>query len=182
MFPKRCITLNLQSSAFACLKNCSAFQPKANRRWSASHSCCCCCYFFSPELHLIEVTESLIICQCVLSVTQRCHTRAERLCLNSSNRARFPAQGHAYFRFVLYTAAALLFVFRHKNLLQDYCATANESYSSFSCLVRMGICLFWPFKPLERTHPENRSMLPLSTVSPPPEKPTRCTGRVTLGG
>lgn len=56
------------------------------------------------------------------------------LCLNLSNRASFLHRGIAFF----YTVAALLFVIWHQRFLQDYCATVNETYSSFSCLVEWG--------------------------------------------
>lgn len=73
MFPKHCITLNLQSNIFAYLENSVHFVTSANKRWSALQFHVCLCFFFFPELHMIQATESLIICQWVLSVTLECH-------------------------------------------------------------------------------------------------------------
>lgn len=116
--------------------------------------CFCFCCFFVLLSHLIQVTKSLIICQWVLSVKLECLTGCTvRLCLNSSNGAKFPAQGHARY----YTAATSLLFVWHLRFLQDYCATVNESYSSFSCLVAWGfvssgLLNHWRGHTLEKKH------------------------------
>lgn len=102
-------------------------------------------------------------CQLHWSAIKGCEFMPELI-----KQSKFPAQGHCIF---LHSCCSVV-CYLAPEISPGLLCNCEWDLFQFFLSGRMGVCLFWPFEPLERTHPEKEACSLFMLILWWPEKPT----------